>query len=142
MNHNKKSDGSVIIPTLNIENEIQPLLNDIELVTKVAETICILCPIALVKLQKISKQKLNITHEYYQIINRCYNLLASPVEGAKIAADFAQSWSIAKGLSAIMKLQESWRNLDALIDRKYTYSIAIISLYLGIISVLLSILNS
>ena len=139
MSNTNKINGSICVPTLNIENKIQPLLENIEYITKMTENICILCPIGLFKLQKICKQKIHITQEYYKTINECYNLLVSSVKGPGFVMAFTQAWSTAKGLSAIIKLQETWRTLDTLVDRKYTYSIAVLSLYLGIFSILLSI---
>lgn len=138
----KKSSGNIIIPTLNIDDSLAPLAEKIYSATKGAEKVNILDPFSgFFRLNKLSKQKGAIAEEYEIQLKECYDLLKAPVEGPGMAMAFAQSWSTAKGLAAITKLQETWRNLDALVDRKYAYSVAIFSLYIAVASLVLTVLS-
>lgn len=137
-----KNSGTIIIPTLNIEELIQNLVENINKTTKDAEEINILNPFTgFFRLKDVSKQKNGIAEEYDKKLKKCFDLLASPVEGPGMTMSFSQSWSTAKGLSAVIKLQEIWRNLDALIDRKYAYSVAVFSLYIALFSLVLTIFS-
>ena len=137
-----KSSGKIIIPTLNTEELIHALVENIGKTTRDAEEINILNPFTgFFRLKVVSKQKNGIAEEYDKKLKKCFDLLASPVEGPGMTMSFCQSWSTAKGLSSVIKLQEVWRNLDALIDRKYAYSIAVFSLYIALFSLLLAMFS-
>ena len=92
-------------------------------------------------LPKFLKEKNKIFPEYNKILEEGFNLSSSPVEGPGVAMAFTQSWSTAKGLTSIIKLQEAWRSLDALLDRKYAYSFGIFSLYIAIISLVITTIS-
>ena len=142
LKEDSKSSGSIIIPTLNIENSIEPLVEKIFQITRDTEKVNIMNPFSGLRcLPELSKCKKKIQDEYDHTIKKCYDLLAEPVQGPGMVMAFSQAWSTAKGLSAVTKLQEAWRNVDALLDRKYAYSIAVLSIYIAVISFILTVLS-
>jgi hypothetical protein len=58
--------------------------------------------------------------EYEKCKNDCYRILEKPASGPGILTGFAQAWSLTKGLSAIIKIQNCWQEINAIIDEKYT----------------------
>ena len=134
----KKLDNG-IIPTINIEKTIEPVYNSIRKLYRKVDSINILNPLNVVKLQRINTQKKKLQLKYEKQIEECYSLLIEPVSGPAFSLGFTQSWSTAKGSSAILKLQNAWFELGAVLDRKYSYMLAILALYIAIISVLLTL---
>ena len=134
-----KNMGTILIPTLNIEKTIEPVYNSIRKLYRKVDSINFLNPLNVVKLQRINTQKKKLQLIYEKKIEDCYSLLIEPVSGPGISMGFFQSWSTAKGSSAIMKLQNAWFELGAVLDRKYSYMLAILALYIAIISVLLTL---
>lgn len=132
---------SLTIPTLNIDELVNPLLTEVRTHIINTDKIYIFNSLSTYrKLNKIRHAQQELVTKYEAVISDCYLKISAPVEGPGLVMSFAQTWSLSKGLSAVMKLQSSWNELDALIDRKYTYSTAILSLYIAMLSLILTII--
>jgi len=136
----KKANGEIIVPTLNIEKTIDPLCTELRELNHEAEAINIFNPFNALKLRRLSTQKERLQSKYEKEIADCYDCLREPVSGPGSTMAFVQAWSTAKGISAILKLQNIWHELGAVLDRKYAYMFAILAIYVSILSVLLTLI--
>lgn len=131
---------NITIPTLNIDELVAPPLTEINIQKNKTDKINIFNPFTnYSKLNAIRHAKDEIAKRYEAILSDCYSKIASPVEGPGMVMSFAQVWSLSKGLSATMRLQSSWNELNAMIDRKYTYSTAILSFYIAVLAIVLTV---
>ncbi len=139
----KETNGDIFISTLSINNVIEEIIKEIDEIRKESEKISVFKPcISFFKLKELLNKKNKLNAKYDRQIKECYELLETPVQGGPgISMAFLQSWSVGKGLSALIKLQNNWYNLDALIDRKNTYSMAVFSLYVALLSFIVTILS-
>lgn len=132
---------SIVIPTLNIDELVNPLIDEIRTHINNVDKISIFNSISsYYKLNRVRHAQQEIGTKYDAVISDCYAKISTPVEGPGMVMGFVQSWSFAKGLSAVMRLQSSWAELSSLVDRKYTYSTAVLSMYVAILSLILSII--
>jgi len=130
----KKTDGGIMVPTLKIDELTAPVINKIIDMTSTVGELSILNPLALIKHISLNKEKREARKEYNSVLQKCYDLLKLPVSGPGFVMAQMQSWSTAKGFSAIFEIQDVWREFDSIYDRKLAYFIAIISLYITTLS--------
>lgn len=134
-NQNKQND--IIVPALNIEKEIEPLCSELLPLSIEAEAISIWNSIKIISvLPKIRRKYLNLRNAYEKKIALCHETLKSTVEGPGMTMTFMQIWNTALSTSAILRLQRNFSELGAVLDRKYSYSMAIFALYIAIISLI------
>jgi hypothetical protein len=133
------NNDSIIVPALNIEEKITPICDILEGLSQKTQKVNILLPIiSILRLNKIKKEQQKLRAEYDNYESKCIEALTTPCSGAGFTLAFIQSWSTAKGLSALIRLKSGWYEIDALIDRKYSFSIATLSLYIALISFIVS----
>jgi len=131
---------SMTIPTLNIEEVVDPLVAEMRVLANKAEQVSIFTPMSTYsKLRKIRKEHLKILEKYETVLADCYTKTAAPTQGPGFAMSFIQTWSLSKGLTATLRLQTTWSDLSALIDRKFTYTTAVLSVYIAVFSVFLTV---
>lgn len=135
------NDGKAIIPTLNLNYEIRPIYKKLSDLNKRVDEINVLIPIIpILSIVEIRGLKKELEKEYQEALTRCYDLTIDPVESPVIMTGMLQSWSFARGMIAINKLQDQWRELGSNIDRKAAYSFSILSLYIAMLSIAISLL--
>lgn len=128
------------IPTLNIEEVVDPLVAEMRVLASKAEKVSIFAPIrTFSKLRNIRKEHLKILNKYETALEDCYAKTAAPTQGPGVAMSFIQTWSLSKGLTATLRLQTTWSDLSALIDRKFTYTTAVLSMYIAVLSLFLTV---
>ena len=75
------------------------------------------------------------------ILSDWFARLAEPVEGGSHTENsWLQGYSTAEGLSAIFQLLSCRQSASEVVDRKAAYSMAIFSLYIAVISLILSVI--
>jgi len=137
----KKANGELVVPTLNLVKAIDPLCTELLELTREAEAVNVFNPFSAFRsLPPLTRRKDILQSRYDKELAQCYDCLGQAVSGPGWTMGFAQAWSTAKGTSAILRLQDIWNALGAVLDRKYAYSFAILSFYLAIFSLLLSII--
>jgi hypothetical protein len=131
--------GRITVPALNINETIKPILEEIIGLSREVEKINYLNPLAPKRLSELSRSKKNMRQRYYDQLDYCYNILGKPVSGPGFAMSFSQEWSTAKGLSAILKLQDAWRDLESTLDRKTSLTVAMLAIYISVLSLAVSV---
>jgi len=132
----------MVIPTLEIEQAVAPLCKEILEVASQAEAANILNPVTTFwRLKKVSRQRERLRPRYDAVVADCHGRLVEPVTGGPgFMLGWAQVWATAKGTSALLKLQSTWAELQAIIDRKYAYTFGVLSLYVAVISLIATFL--
>ncbi len=128
----------ITVPALNINDTIKPILEEIIGLSRQAETINHFNPLASRKLIELSRSKKDMRLRYYNQLDDCYRTLEAPVSGPEFVMSFSQTWSTAKGLSAIFKLQDAWRDLESTLDRKTSLTVAMLAIYISVLSLMVS----
>jgi hypothetical protein len=136
MSGNKSEE--IIVPALNINETIKPFLEEITGLSRQANTINHFNPLASRKLIELSRSKTDMRKRYYNQLDDCYKTLEAPVSGPGFTIGFAQTWSTAKGVSAIFKLQDAWKDFESTLDRKTSLIVAMLAMYISVLSLTVS----
>ena len=137
-----KNRGKVYIPTLNVDTLVAPLCSILEKIDSEAERVNVFEPFcSYLTLRRLRRELLAHQTQFRDLMTNCLRKLADISEGAP-SNDTAwyQGWSVALGMSAVTRLNLSFASASAAIDRKAAYAIAIFSLYVAVISIIISLL--
>jgi hypothetical protein len=94
-----------------------------------------------VQLAQLRADLAEATGSYEASLKQNFDRLGEPVErGSSMDNAWLQSYSTALGTAAALQLLSSYRAVGEVIDRKAAYSMAILSLYIALLSLLLSVL--
>jgi len=119
------------------EEKINPLIRDISDLSRQAETINFFNFLIAPKTSyTIHGKKRDVLPRYDECVDYCYKLLEKPYtigQGSVILYD--SSWY---GLTAIFKLQDAWRDLGSTLDRKDSLTLAMLALYVAVVSLVIS----
>lgn len=138
--NDQNKQNTIVIPALNIEKGIESICSELISLSIAAEAVTVWNSVKVISLlPRIRKKHIGLRNEYEKKIVYCHEKLTSTVTGPGITMAFMQTWNTSLSLSAILKLQHHFTELGQIIDRKYSYSMAIFALYIAIISLIATV---
>jgi len=134
------NDGEVYIPTLNVDKTVEPLCSKLDDMFNEAETINVLRPLKAYRAIRRLRKRLSANQTAFQsAVDGCLKKMSHPVEGAPaIDSGWYQGWSLAMALSNVTRLNLAFSNASATLDRKTSYVVANFSLYVALVSFIVS----
>lgn len=125
-----------------LPSRVKPLCERLQSLAAVANTINVLRPVASYrKLQAIRKEFDALSPEYQRQHDDCLSRLAQPVEGASgLDSGWIQGFTTAAGTSAVLRLSSAYSSVGEALDRKSAYAMACFSLYVAMVSLVISII--
>ena len=138
----KAGEGAaIIVPTLRLNDAIDPFVREISALAQSGEAISVWRPIhSTVQLRALRAKFEAAVPRYRELLALCHERLSEPVErGSSMNNAWLQGYATALGTSALFRLQSAHQSLGEVIDRKAAYALAAISLYIAIVSLVLSV---
>ncbi len=140
-NSTAKSDkDSILVPNLDIDKVVNPISQKLGEIQLIAEKINVWRPLhAFKSIRNVKREQQKYVEIYTKIIDQIFKNLNEPVQGASgIDAGWLQTWSTSRGLAGLIRLQSTWSQVNELTDRKTAYSVACFSIYIALISLIVT----
>lgn len=137
----KDTGKLVYTPALYLPSRVKPLCEKLQALAASANEVNVLNPAtAFSRLRALRGRFQEIEPTCRHELNECLRRLAEPTEGAG-AIDLAwiQGFNSAAGMSASNSLNLAYSAVGEALDRKSAYSLACLSLYLSLISLVVTI---
>ena len=134
-------NSSVIVPTLRLEEKISPAVSLLASLTLRAEKVSIWRPFHATRALSSLRAELDaITNQYKEAVDLCHARMRAPVGGGSSMDNaWFQGFSTALGTSALFQLQSTYQSAGEVLDRKAAYALAAISLYVAVLSMVLTV---
>jgi hypothetical protein len=135
------TDVAIVVPCLRLMQKIEPLAEALSTLAGSGESISVWRPIhSWRKLKSIRSQFDLLTPRFREAIKTCHDRMGQPVErGSSIDNAWLQGYSTAIGTSALFQLQSAFQSVGEVLDRKAAYALAAFSLYVAVISMVLTV---
>lgn len=120
--------------------QAEQLAQEINRLSEEADRISVLNPLNILYLRRIESQRAVLAPQVSQKLKEALGALRAAVDGAPgLRAGFLQTWSLGQALAATLLLQNQWYLLVGTLDRKKTLTVAVLSIYLSVPSVLITL---
>lgn len=131
----------IVVPSLRLMEKIGPLVENLTTLAHSGESISVWRPLhAWWKLRSLRSQFETLTPRFRETITSCHDRMAQPVErGSSMDNAWLQGYSTAVGTSAIFQLQSAYQSVGEVLDRKAAYALAAFSLYVAVVSMVLTV---
>ena len=133
---------NVSVPGHGLVEEAEALANEINAVSAEADLISLINPLrGYRQLKAIEKQRAELRPRLAKKLGEALSAMRTPVNGAPGFAGAAmfQSLSLGQSLAASLLLQMQWQRLVGTCDRKAAFLVAVASVYLSVVSLVLSV---
>lgn len=108
-----------------------------DLSDKAAKTNPYIPVISLIKILNIDRRKSELIPEYSEFMGKNYQKMGTTKIGAPgLAAPVLATQITAMELSTILQYRDAWRDLESTLDRRISVSLAMLAVYIAIISLL------
>jgi hypothetical protein len=129
--------AAIQVPGLGLVEQAEPLALRVNELRATVDLVNVLSPLALVRLHKHIQAKAALSPQVAAQLGKSLGAMRSPVQG--VAAGMFQAWSLGQALAATTLLDRQWQQLCSSIDRKAAYAVAVLSMYLALISVTVTV---
>jgi hypothetical protein len=131
---------AIVVPTLRLEEKTRPLVSELTGLAQTGETVVVWRPLYAYRLlRKLRNQFETLIPRYKDTIALCHNRMSQPVErGSSMENAWLQGFSTAVGTSVLLQLQSTFQSVGEVLDRKAAYSVAAFSLYIAVLSMILT----
>ena len=138
-----RAPGVTLVYTsgLHLPQRVRPLCEELRQLAATAQVVNVLEPVsAFFKLRTIRRQWEKRQPAVQSELASCIKRMSEPVEGAPaIDLGWIQGFTFAAGMSAFTELNTSMSAVSETLDRKAAYSMACFSLYIALISFVVSV---
>jgi len=139
----KRGDKVCVVyaAALYLPSRVGSLCERLRSLANAANAVNILEPVSSYRrLRAIRSEFDALATEYRTQYDDCLSRLAEPVEGASgIDSGWIQGFTTAAGTSAILQLSSAYSSIGETLDRKSAYAVACFSLYVAIVSLVLTV---
>ena len=134
-------DNVAYTAALFLRKRVTPLCEKLRSLAAAANSVNVLNPVASYRRLRVVRTKFDALNAEYQTqYDDCLSRLAQPVEGASgMDSGWIQGFTTAAGTSAILELSSAYSSICETIDRKSAYAVACFSLYIAIVSLVLTV---
>lgn len=132
---------AIVVPTLRIDEQIAPVVSKLAALTQRAEVISIWRPLHATSALRAHRAELGaLSSQYNDAVTLCHLRMREPVGGGSSMDNaWLQGFSTALGTSALFQLQSTFQSAGEVLDRKAAYALAAISLYVAVLSMVLTV---
>lgn len=132
---------AIVVPTLRLDEKVRPITTELSALARRAESTAVWRPIhAFRSLSRHRVEFAALSARYGEAVDLCHVRMGDPVGGGSSSDNaWFQGFSTALGTSALLKLQFAYQSVGEVLDRKAAYALAAISLYVAILSMLLTV---
>ena len=132
---------AIVVPTLRLDEQITPVISKLAELAQRAEVISIWRPLHATRALKLHRTELEaLSLQYKEAVTLCHLRMRELVAGGSSMDNaWFQGFSTALGTSAIFQLQSTFHSASEVLDRKAAYSLAAISLYVAVLSMILTV---
>jgi hypothetical protein len=128
------------VPGLGLVEQAEQLAQEIHRLSEETDRISVLNPLNILYLRRIESKRAALAPRVSQKLGETLGALRSAVDNAPgQMAGFLQTWSLGQALAATLLLQNQWYLLVGTLDRKKTLTVAVLSIYLSVPSVLITL---
>ena len=128
------------VPVSGLVEQAEQLAQKINRLSEEADRMSVLNPLNILHLRRIEAKRAVLAPEVSQKLGEALGALRAAVDNApEPMARFLQTWSLGQALAATLLLQNQWYLLVGTLDRKKTLTVAVLSIYLSVPSVLITL---
>jgi hypothetical protein len=130
----------VRVPKLELVEQAEQLAQEINRLCEEADRLSVLNPLNILNLRRIESKRALLAARVSQKLREALGALRTAVDTRPgVMAEFLQTWSLGQALAATLLLQNQWYLLIGTLDRKKTLTVAVLSIYLSVPSVLITL---
>ena len=130
----------VQVPEFGLVEQAEQLAREINRLAEEADRISVLNPLNILYLRRIESKRAVLAPQVSRKLGETLRALRTAVDNAPgVMAGFLQTWSLGQALAATLLLQNQWYLLVGTLDRKKTLTVAVLSIYLSVPSVLITL---
>lgn len=137
----QRTEPGVYAAALHITGRVAPMCKRLGALSTKTEQVNVLNPLsALLRLRETKREFHQLSTEHHTLLTDCLQRLAEPIEGAP-NSDIAwiQSFTSARGMVGLFRLNQAHASVSEVLDRKAAYAMAVFSLYVALLSFIVSI---
>jgi hypothetical protein len=127
----------VQVPEVGLVEQAEQLAQEINRLSQEADRISVLNPLNILRLRCIESKRAILAPRVNQKLGEALGALRTAVDNAP--GLILQTWSLGQALAATLLLQNQWYLLVGTLDRKKTLTVAVLSIYLSVPSVLITL---
>jgi hypothetical protein len=128
------------VPVYGLVEQAEQLAREISRLSQEADRISVLNPLNILYLRRIESKRAVLAPQVSQKLGEALGAIRAAVDNAPgLRAGFLQTWSLGQALAATLLLQNQWYLLVGTLDRKKTLTVAVLSIYLSVPSVLITL---
>jgi hypothetical protein len=130
----------VQVPEFGLVEQAEQLAHEINRLSEQADRISVLNPLNILYLRRIESERAVLAPRVSEKLGEALSALRTAVDNAPGRMDgLLQTWSLGQALAATLLLQNQWYLLVGTLDRKKTLTVAVLSIYLSVPSVLITL---
>ena len=126
----------VQMPQVGLVEQAERLAREINRLSEEADRLSVLNPLNILHLRRLEARRTLLAPQVSQKLGEALGALRTAVDTAPGVPGFLQTWSLGQALAATLLLQNQWYLLVGTLDRKKTLTVAVLSIYLSVPSVL------
>lgn len=140
---NKAGEEVIYAASIYMPSTVAPICKELQQLSADAESINPLNSLSsFFKLRSIRRKWRDGQQKFQSQLNSCVQLMGEPVEGASaLDSGWIQGWNSAAGMSALTMLSTALSSVSNLLDRKTAYATACFSIYLALVSILITAMS-
>jgi hypothetical protein len=120
--------------------QAERLAREINRLVEEVDRLSVLNPLNILHLRRTESKRMLLAPEVSQKLGEALGALRAAVDPPPEAtAGLFQTWSLGQALAATLLLQNQWYLLVGTLDRKKTLTVAVLSIYLSVPSVLITL---
>ena len=128
------------VPVSGLVEQAEQLAQEINGLSEEADRMSVLNPLNILHLRRIEAKRAALAPEVSQKLGEALGALRAAVDNVpEPMAGLLQTWSLGQALAATLLLQNQWYLLVGTLDRKKTLTVAVLSIYLSVPSVLITL---
>jgi hypothetical protein len=125
------------VPKVGLVEQAEQLAQEINRLSEEADRISVLNPLNILRLRHIESKRAVLAPRVSQKLGEALGALRTAVDNAP--GLILQTWSLGQALAATLLLQNQRYLLVGTLDRKKTLTVAVLSIYLSVPSVLITL---
>jgi hypothetical protein len=127
-------------PEYGLVEQAEQLAQEINRVSEEADSISVLNPFNILYLRRIESKRAALAPRVSQKLGEALGALRAAADNTPgPMVGFLQTWSLGQALAATLLLQNQWYLLIGTLDSKKTLTVAVLSIYLSVPSVLITL---